>query len=238
MKPAGNMYKDGTYYKNNPTWDAEDSAWKAGMIHELIQKNKIVVKEVTEVGCGAGVILEELSKKMPAVERFEGYDISPDAIQLASGIRSEKIKFYQQDFLAQETKTDTLLLIDVLEHVEDYFGFIRSLNGRANNYVFHIPLDLSCRTLLKPYVLLQQREAVGHLHYFSRDMIFWLLKDTGYTIVDWHYTKPVTDINKSTSFKQGVKKTLRNISFSLNKRLSDKLWGGYSMLVLAHGNRQ
>lgn len=238
MKPANNMYTDGTYFKNNPTWDVEDSAWKAALIHQLIRKNKIAVKEITEVGCGAGVILDELSKKMPAVEHFEGYDISPDAIQLATKIQSAKIKFHQQDFLTSEKRTDLLLLIDVLEHVEDYYGFMYALNQRSGYFVFHIPLDLSCRTLLKPHVLLQQREAVGHLHYFSRDMIFWLLKDTGYTIIDWHYTKPVTDINKSTSFKQGIKKTLRNISFRLSKRLSDKLWGGYSMLILAHGNKQ
>ena len=230
-----NIYTDGTYFRNNPTWDVEDSNWKADLIFKIIKKNNIQVNEITDVGCGAGKILLNLSSLLPQAKRFRGYDISLQAINLASQQATEKLSFTNEDFLqlSPATKTDLLLLIDVMEHVEDYYGFMQKLLSRSKYFVFHIPLDLSCRTILKPHVLLQQRIAVGHLHYFSREMIEWLLKDTGYSILDWHYTKPTGDILKSRSFRQGVKKFLRNISYSIHPGLSDKLWGGYSMLILA-----
>lgn len=239
MEPTHNIYTDGTYYRNNPTWDVEDSVWKAELIFNLARKNRIEVSEITDVGCGAGAILKELSGKMHSVKAFKGFDISPDAIALAKKMEAERLSFVNADYSKiHTTETGLLLLIDVLEHVEDYFGFIRSLNRRAHYYIFHIPLDLSCRTLLKPHVLLQQRQAVGHLHYFSKEMILWLLKDTGYSIIDWHYTKPTGDINRPTSMRQGVKKILRNFSFSMNRHISAKLWGGYSMLILARNTNE
>lgn len=232
------MYTDGTYLKKNPTWDIADSPWKAGLISSIIKKNKIDVSEIADVGCGAGAVLQELEKLHPSVKKFTGYDISPDAIKLAATRASEKISFLHADFVNNTgaDKRELLLVIDVIEHVEDYYGFTRQLNAKGDYFVFHIPLDLSCRTLLKPHVLFQQRESVGHIHYFSRDMIFWLLKDTGYQLLDWHYTKPMGDILPAKNSWQGIKKTGRNIFFRLSKRLSDKLWGGYSMLILAKRN--
>jgi hypothetical protein len=63
--------------------------------------------------------------------------------------------------------------------------------------------------------------------------VWWFLKDSGFTVIDWEYTKPVTDIKKSRSFKQYIKKKLRNFSYSINKKNSVKLWGGYSLMILA-----
>jgi SAM-dependent methyltransferase len=229
-----NMYTDGSYYKNNPTWDVEDSAWKAKKIAKLVQKNNIAINHITDIGCGAGAVIHELALQFPLVTEFRGYDISPDAIRLANKYSTERTRFYNEDFTAMATsKTDLLLLIDVVEHVEDYYGFLKKLSSRSHYFIFHIPLDLSCRTLLKPHVLLQQREAVGHLHYYSKEMVWWLLKDTGYTIIDWVYTKPNGDTGKSKNLKQGIKKLLRNFSYSVSPGLSDKLWGGYSLMILA-----
>jgi hypothetical protein len=98
--------------------------------------------------------------------------------------------------------------------------------------VFHIPLDVSARTIMKPHVLLQQRQSVGHIHYFSKEMAIWALQDTGYDIIDWVYTKPVVDVTRADSFKRFIKKTLRNISFAINKEWSVKKWGGYSLMIL------
>ncbi|GEM_PF-6681754 len=36
-----NIYKDGSYLKNNPTWHAEDSPWKTRHIIKLLKANKI-----------------------------------------------------------------------------------------------------------------------------------------------------------------------------------------------------
>jgi hypothetical protein len=81
--------------------------------------------------------------------------------------------------------------------------------------------------------MLQQRQSVGHIHYFTKEMVEWSLRDTGYTIIDWVYTKPVVDIEPADSFKRWVKKALRNFSFAINKDWSVRKWGGYSIMILA-----
>jgi len=233
MDLNSDMYLNGEYLQNNPTWDVEDSPWKAQVIHGLLKQNNIRPKDIVEVGCGAGGILEQLVLLEPSVEQLRGYDISPQAIELAKKRETGKLRFYQQDFLVGNETGELLLVIDVVEHIADYYGFLEKLKTKGKQFVFHIPLDASCRSLLKPWTIRQQRDAVGHLHYFSEEMVLWFLKDTRYEIIDWVYTKPVTDTTPSRSFVQGIKKNLRNISFSLNKPLSVKLWGGYSMMILA-----
>ena len=237
------MYINGEYFENNPTWDIEDSPWKADIINSIIERNRISVNDIVEVGCGAGGILTHLAEKNSGIRTLKGFDISPQAIMLAEKRKSERINFYLGDFINNDltTNVDAILVIDVLEHLTDYYGFLQKLKQKAKYFVFHIPLDLSCRTILKPHIMLQQRQSVGHLHYFSEEMVWWLLKDLNFMVIDWEYTKPVTDIKKSGSFKQYIKKKLRNFSFSINKKNSVKLWGGYSLMILAQqtitGNR-
>ena len=57
--------------------------WKVAVIYGLLQKNKIQPAEVIEVGCGAGTNLVELAKADQDIKKLSGYDISPQAIDLA-----------------------------------------------------------------------------------------------------------------------------------------------------------
>lgn len=230
---SDDIYIDGTYFNNNPDWGIRDSAFKANLILHLLTRNNIVPKEVTEIGCGAGGVLEKLSQEIKANIDYFGYDISPQAISLARPKENDKLKFFNEDFLTKNIHTDVLLLIDVIEHIDDYYGFLQKLKPKGNYFVFHIPLDLAFRMMMKPQILLQQRQSVGHLHYFTREMVQWFLKDKGFEILDWFYTKPVTDINAEKGFKRGIKRKLRNLSFSISKDISVKLWGSYSMMILA-----
>ena len=235
MKNSSNdIYINGEYFQNNPSWDAADAKWKVDIIYNLLQKNNIAETEIIEVGCGAGANLVELANKDSRFKKLTGYDISPQAIELAKINSSEKITYYNEDLTVNENITTGLMLvIDVVEHVDDFYGFLRKLKNKSTYFVFHIPLDLSCRTIMKPHVLLQQRQSVGHIHYYTKEMVEWALKDTGFEIVDWVYTKPVTDIVPADSFKRWIKKMLRNFSFAVNKDWSVKKWGGYSMMILA-----
>ncbi|MBP6432457.1 MAG: class I SAM-dependent methyltransferase [Ferruginibacter sp.] len=231
-----NRYKNGEYETSNPTWGEEDSYWKAVMIKNIVKKNSINPSQIIEVGCGSGAILENLQVEFGKTN-FIGYDISPQAIKLAQS-RGNKIIFFEKDFLIDKSNifTDLLLVIDVIEHVQDYYYFLNSIKSRSKFFVFHIPLDISCRTILKPHVNLQQRTSVGHIHYFSEENVWWMLNDCGYIINDWHYTKPTIDVVRPKSIKQAVKKCLRNISYFISKKWSVKIWGGYSLLILAENN--
>ena len=234
MIPGKNeFYTGGGYLQNNPTWHAEDAMMKASVINGLITKHKLDSVNVVEIGCGAGANLVELGKLNPAIQVLKGFDISPQAISIAKPFENTRLSFYCEDFFLTDTaKPDVLLMIDVLEHVEDYIGFLQNLKERSNHFIFHIPLDLSCRTILKPHVLYQQRRSVGHIHYFSKEIIEWALEDAGYQVLDQVYTKPAIDTGAVKSLKGYAKKHLRNFSFFLNPHWSAKNWGGYSIMFL------
>jgi SAM-dependent methyltransferase len=228
------FYIEGGYYQSNPDWHQEGSKVKAGLVLEFIKKFQLPTCLVVEVGCGAGEILAELMKNLPAAAVLKGYDISPQAIQIAAKKASSQLSFYLDDYTQlREEKADLVLVLDVVEHIDDVYSFLRRLRDKGKNFIFHIPLDMSCRTLLKPHVLLQQRTDVGHIHYFTEETMLWMLRDVGFDVEYLIYTKPDVDLIKPRSFKQWVKKFLRKFSYSINKKLSVKLWGGYSALILA-----
>ena len=226
------LYTNGTYLKNNPGWHEEESKWKADLVFDFIKKFNIPAGRVIEVGCGSGVILAQLAKRLGPASVLKGYDISPQAIQIAVKKETERLKFFLGDVAAMGGENaDLILVIDVAEHVDDIYSFLRVLRPSGRHFIFHIPLDLSCRTVLKPHIMLQQRTSVGHIHYFTEETALWLLNDTGYTTEHFIYTRPEIDLVKPRSLKQWVKKTLRRFSYALNKKLSVKLWGGYSLLL-------
>src|SRR5438094_131052 len=113
-----NVYTSGKYLETTgQNWHSQDSPWKAGQISRIISRNDIHPKNIAEIGCGAGRILEELSKESYLTNvQFEGYDISPQAIELSKTIDAKNCKFYCSDLLAQENGQqyfDVLLVIDV-----------------------------------------------------------------------------------------------------------------------------
>ncbi len=232
-----NIYTNGTYQYKNPGWFREDSAWKAKAINELITKNRLRPANITEVGCGVGEILLQLAELVKEADSFTGYDIAPFAIEAARKKETDRVHFYLGDFgEAMKTPTDLLLVIDVIEHIPDYYSFLQKLRSKSTHFIFHVPLDLSCRTLLKPQVIWQQRKDAGHLHYFSKEHVLWMLNDNGFTIVDVEYTFSETDRNTPRSFKDYIKKQARRFSFFISKELSIKLWGGYSIMIFCTRN--
>jgi len=228
------FYTEGGYFQSNPDWHQEGSKLKADLVLEFIKKFQLPTGLVVEVGCGAGEILVELMKNLPANSILRGYDISPQAIRIAEKKAGSQLSFHLEDYTQlKKEKADLVLVMDVAEHIDDVYSFLRRLRDKGNNFIFHIPLDMSCRTLLKPHVLLQQRTSVGHIHYFTEETVVWMLRDVGFGVEYFIYTKPDVDLIPPRSFKQWLKKMLRRLSYSINKKLSVKLWGGYSMLILA-----
>lgn len=227
------MYANNQYLNQHPTWDGEEAVLKAGWIIDMIKKLRLPVTDIIEAGCGSGRILAELSKEF-ADARLRGYDLSPQAINIAKQYESDKVSFYEADLLKDASaSSDLLLLIDVLEHVPDYYGMLEGLHSKSKHFIFHVPLDLCCRSILKPALLMQQRQTSGHIHYFSKEMVLWMLHDTGYQVIDWRYTKPTSDLQREPGIKKKAKKSIRNISFNLSKDRAVKWWGGYSMLIAA-----
>ncbi len=225
-------YESGEYLANNPTWDEEDSEWKADKVLKILDRNSIVPKSVVEVGCGAGGILAALHNVMPEV-KYSGFDIAPDASKFWEKHAPKKIDFSVGDFLKAESKHfDVLLLLDVIEHVPNPFEFLLALRGRAEYYVFHIPLDLSASTVLREWTLLVGREKVGHIHYFTKGIALALLEECGYKVIDWSYTGAAFTVPRMT-WKGLLIRPLRRLLFALNRDLGVRALGGDTIMVLA-----
>jgi hypothetical protein len=164
--------------------------------------------------------------------RFFGYEISPQAFALCQPRENDRLRFFCTDLIAAETPVfDLLLCLDVFEHVEDYFAFLRGLRGKATDKIFHIPLDLSVQWLWRRQPILREREQAGHLHYFTKETALLTLRDTGYEVVDWTYTAGA--IAHPRSVKAKLASWPRRVLFSLNQDLVVRVLGGYSLLVLA-----
>jgi 2-polyprenyl-3-methyl-5-hydroxy-6-metoxy-1,4-benzoquinol methylase len=222
--------RNGKYLKNNPTWHVEDSPWKAKQIIKMLSRHAISPKTIAEVGCGAGEILNQLYLSMPADVTFTGYDISKDGITLAKKREKERLEFKLEYFLDTNAKFDLLLIIDVVEHVDDYLGFLRLCKNKAKNTIFHIPLDMSVQAILRNIPVVN-RISCGHLHYFMKETAIATLVDTGYEIIDFFYTAISLDSPRK-ALKSKIAYLPRKLMFSTNKDLAAKISAGFSLLVL------
>jgi SAM-dependent methyltransferase len=229
---VGGRYSDGAYLAANPGWHEEDSPYKAAWIHALLERNRLRPERVGEVGCGAGGVLAGLRERMPGAT-FTGYEVSPQAHELCRRHEAPGLSFRLADLLADPPADpfDLLLCIDVVEHVEDCFGFIRALRGRATYTVFHIPLEIFAVSMLSRGFLLSQWRESGHVHFFTRDLALALLKDCGYEVLDACYTPGYT-LPHAYGWKDSVANVARRLVYPVAPDPAVRLFGGFSLLVL------
>jgi cyclopropane fatty-acyl-phospholipid synthase-like methyltransferase len=226
------MYTAGEYIKKNPTWHIEDSSWKASHILTILKKNNVHPKSICEIGCGAGEILTQLQTKLANDTILTGYEISPQAFELCQQRKNDHLSFHLKDITEEKVHFDVIMAIDVFEHIEDYMGFLKKIREKGKYKVFHIPLDLSAQSVLRAKPLLKKREEIGHIQYFTKDTALATLRDTGYNIVDYYYTATTIDL-PAKSFTSLLARIPRKILFQINKDFAVRLFGGYSLIVLA-----
>lgn len=225
-------YESGAYLASNPSWDEEDSEWKARQVKKIMEKNSLAPKSIVEVGCGAGGVLASLHEVFPDIV-YSGFDIAPDVSRFWEKHAARGINFFIKDFLDQTTDHfDVLLLLDVFEHVPDPFLFLAGLQGRADHYIFHIPLDLSAISVARESPLLVVRKKVGHIHYYTKGLAMSLLEECGYQIVDWSYTGAAFTAPQHT-WKSRLASIPRRLLFALNRDLGVRILGGDTLMVLA-----
>lgn len=230
------IYASSEYlHATDGTWHSEDSPWKAAQIAKMIERHGLRPATVGEVGCGSGVVLRELSLH-PDLKgtRFEGYDISPHAIALATELETPTVHFHEGDPLGDDTERfDLLLALDVLEHVPDYMGFLERCRPKATLKIYHIPLDIHVSAVLRNSFV-RNRYTIGHIHYFVAASALDTLRDTGHEIVDYFYTDGVIALfSEHKSLKRGIANAARWLVARLSVPLAARLFGGYSLMVLA-----
>ena len=188
---AASLYLSGEYLEKHPTWHVEDSSWKASHVLGAIMRNGLVPTTICEIGCGAGAILSELQNQLPESCTFTGYEFSPQAFALCAGRENESLHFSKDDGLAPDKPVvDLVLALDVMEHVDDYPQFLRSLRRHGRFAVLHVPLDLSLLSLLTGLPQRVRRSA-GHLHYFTRQLVLDALAENGFEVIEARFTPPL-----------------------------------------------
>jgi SAM-dependent methyltransferase len=233
------IYQTGEYLEHNRSWHTEDSAWKAQQIAGAIERYNVAHRRVCDVGCGAGEVMVRLAERYPGSE-FIGYDLSPQAYELAQKQERPNCRFVLGSAL-DETGFDLALAIDVFEHVEDCFDFLRRMKRIATWKIFHIPLDMSVLAVAVNNQMWSRRE-VGHVHYFSKETALATLTDCGYEIVGHQFTNSqgLNWQNLRVGGRTGRKlaKILllglpRLLLTSVSPSLSARFLGGLSLLVVA-----
>jgi hypothetical protein len=227
-------YIDGRYIANNPDWHVGDSPWKARQVLAMLARHGLNPKTVCEVGCGAGEIVAQLHRQMPPDVQFTAFEVSPQAHALCLSRQAERLDYRMGDAFAAGEHYDLALMMDVVEHVEDCYAFLRKLRGMADYKLMHIPLDLSAYAVVGP-ALMRGRRTLGHLHYFTRATALALLAETGYDVVDCCYTFGAIHSpgQRGRSWPATALRLLRHAAYFVNKELSVRLLGGASLLVLA-----
>lgn len=226
------QYLTGDYLAHNPTWDIEDSPWKAHQVLRMLRIHHLDPHDIVEVGCGGGGVLAALRTSFPDAS-LVGYEIAPDAAKFWAAHGTAGIRFVLGDFLATNGhRFDVLLLLDVLEHLPNPFEFLQRLHGQAEHYVFHIPLDLSASSVLRGQPLLHVRRNVGHIHYFTKELALTLLEECGFDVVDWFYTGASLN-SPNRSLKTRLSALPRRLAYAFNKNFGVRLLGGETLLVLA-----
>ena len=231
MKSVVDRYTSGKYFLDNPTWDKEDCPWKARFVNEFIIGTGIVPSSICEIGCGSGNVLAELRSFFPDTELI-GYEIAKDASRFWSEHSLKNISFHLGDFInLNERKYDILLLLDVIEHIADPLSYLSRIKDKGRYILLHIPLDLSAINVVRRKPLINLREKVGHIDYFTKDLAISLINEAGYKIIKWKYSVSYLNSPKK-SWKTIAMQLPRNIAYFVNKDVGVRMLGGETLWVL------
>ena len=225
-------YLTNDYFNHNETWGLQDSPWKAKHVAKMIKKNNISHSTICDVGCGAGGVLASLREYFPTSE-LVGFDIAPAAEKFWESHKSKEIRFQRGDFIKDsQEKFDSILLLDVLEHISDPHTFLTQLIPKTSYLIVHFPLDLSAQSVLREKPLLNVREKVGHIHYFTKNLALRLLNECGYEVLDWSYSGAVFTAPNKT-WKTHLSSLPRSLIYAIHKDIGVRMLGGETLFVVA-----
>jgi SAM-dependent methyltransferase len=232
-KAGDAIYQGDAYQKTHPSWHVEESPFKVRQIRRMLSRHTLPLRTLCDVGCGAGAVLTELQEYLPGDCQCWGYDVSQYAIAMAKQRTRHNLEFRVHDIRRDRCDMyfDLMLVLDVFEHVDDYFGLLRDIRPKGKFKLFHIPLDLSVQAVAREDGLLRRRDEHAHLHYFTKETALRTLTDIGYQLVDYFYTPRCIELGDL--FVQKIARLPRRICFAGAPNLTARFLGGYSLMALA-----
>ncbi|WP_063692255.1 class I SAM-dependent methyltransferase [Bradyrhizobium stylosanthis] len=228
---ATSRYSQDDYAVDNPDWHEDDAPWKAAHIRTILERNNIQWSTLADIGCGTGAIVGILSKNYPQ-SRMEGFEVSPYAHDLSRKRASDNLSFSMENAFQSGKQFDVTMAIDVVEHVENPFEFLRAMQTMSRWQVTHIPLDMNALAVGRGWVLPEARRALGHIHYFSRDSALSMVAEAGLETIDSFYTAWAIDQSYKT-WKKRLAAWPRRLAFRAAPDATVRLVGGWSLMVLS-----
>ena len=122
-----------------------------------------------------------------------------------------------------------VLVLDVVEHVEDCFEFLRHCRSKGRTKLYNMPLDTSASFALRGF---NQWDSVGHLHLFTMETALKSIGYSGQRVIDWRFA-PSSCERQIKSAKTHFMNLARTATACVSQKTAVRLLGGYSMLILA-----
>ena len=225
-------YQDGAYLQRTEDWHEGDAAWKAAHVAAILREAGLSPRRIADAGCGTGGVLVQLRSMLSPGVEMTGFEIAEPAFRIADGRSANGLRFVHGSVEEYRGEPFHLMLaMDVFEHVPDYLGFLERVRPHARAFAFHIPLDLSVKSMLTGLPM-HRRRSVGHLHYFSQETACATLEDSGYRIRATRLTHAVMQ-PPPTTWKQKLRRAPDRLLYAAGPERCARLLGGCSLLALA-----
>ena len=144
-------------------------------------------REILEIGCGSGILAKQLSDHGATVT---GVEVSSSGVKAT---RSKGIECFKADLSSgipnelEEKSFNTIILVEVLEHVFDHIQLLASINGllqEGGELILTTPNSVQYRRLLK---YAAGRSPTGtqnatHVRFYSEKYLVNLLETQGFEI--------------------------------------------------------
>lgn len=231
-------YTSGDYWQNR---EKSESTYKVHLVDSLIKKSHLNLSphiKAAELGCGQGAFLfpfADFLEKHDLDYQLLGYDISTPAINLAQSRNQHpenKLKFLTGSANDLPNGLDFIFCMDVIEHVENPFEFLRNLSNKSKYLILHLPIEHSIGHLLMRNPT-QSYNTFKHIHFFSWESANLLIKESQFELVNYQFTA-ASDVvlNMPGSFKIKLSRWLRYFAYQLNPQIAAIVGGGSVLLLL------
>ena len=158
---------------------------RAELVHELARKYELAGTTFVDIGCGYGVLLEEVARQ-PGFETVIGIDLSPDLAQVCRDKGFFVIKKKAEEVLPSEVTAGVATSFEVLEHLYNPTVFLKRIRDLLLPAGILLLTTLTCSGF-DIQVLWEHSKSVyppHHINLISVEGMIQLVTRSGFELAD------------------------------------------------------